>query len=211
VKLVKHSVALVVRDEEGRFLVVRRPDDPQDPLAGVWGLPAITLRDGEDEHAAAERAGREKLGVTLTVGRKIGEKSVGRGSYALCLSDYEAVITRGTPTVPQPGDGVTQYTECLFTSEPALLAEAAGKGSVCAQIFLEWQRGSLLGVPRQWSGKTGSRRLSRLHRRLPSEIGGLAADRCRRQLGLACLQRRGDLGIVRVKPVQVAVDAGWLW
>jgi len=42
----------------GEFLIVRRPDDPDDPLAGVWGLPAITLLDGEDERAAVARAGR---------------------------------------------------------------------------------------------------------------------------------------------------------
>ncbi|MGD0556041.1 MAG: NUDIX domain-containing protein [Streptosporangiaceae bacterium] len=136
-KPVKYSVALVVRDEAGRFLVVRRPDDPRDPLAGVWGLPASTLRDGEDERAAAERAGREKLGVAITVGAKIGAKTADRGDHILRLSDYEAVIALGTPTVPQPDDRVTQYTECRFTSEPAVLDEAARKGSVCAQIFLD--------------------------------------------------------------------------
>ncbi len=142
-KPVKYSVALIVRDDQGRFLVVRRPDDPQDPLAGVWGLPAISLREGEDERAAAERAGREKLGVAITVGARVGSKTADRGDHVLRLSDYEAVIASGTPTVPQPGDGVTQYAECRFTSEPAMLDAAASKGSLCAQILLECQRGSL--------------------------------------------------------------------
>jgi hypothetical protein len=135
---VKHSVALVVRDDVGRFLVVRRPDDPDDPLAGVWGLPAVTLRDGEDERAAAERAGRDKLGVTLRVGRKIGEKTADRGAYLLRLSDYEATTTQGTPTVPQDDPAVTQYTESRFTTDRGMLAEAAKKGSICARIFLEY-------------------------------------------------------------------------
>ena len=74
-KPVKRSVAVVVRRSQdpadggtladGEFLIVRRPDDPGDPLAGVWGLPAVTLRDGEDERAAVVRAGRVKLGVEL--------------------------------------------------------------------------------------------------------------------------------------------------
>jgi 8-oxo-dGTP diphosphatase len=135
---VKHSVALVVRDDAGRFLIVRRPDDPDDPLAGVWGLPAVTLRDGEDERAAAERAGRDKLGVTLLVGRKIGEKTADRGAYLLRLSDYEATITQGTPAVPQDDPAVTQYTESRFTDDLAVLAETAKKGSICAQILLEY-------------------------------------------------------------------------
>ena len=72
-KPAKNSVAVVVRDGGGRFLAVRRPDDPEDPLAGLWGLPAITLRDGEDERAAVVRAGREKLGVELAATGKLGE------------------------------------------------------------------------------------------------------------------------------------------
>lgn len=128
----KHSVALVVRDAAGRFLAVRRPEDPADPLAGVWGLPAITLLDGEDERAAARRVGPAKLGVTVSVGRKLGELTSGR----LRLADYEAVILSGEPSVPQPDDSMTQYAECQFTADTSILDEAARRGSLCAQVFL---------------------------------------------------------------------------
>jgi uncharacterized protein len=137
VKPVKHSVAVVVRGPGGTFLVVKRPDDPGDLLAGVWGLPAVTRHDGEDERSAAARAGRAKLGVELAVGHKIGERTADRGTYVLTLSDYEATVVSGTVTVPQPDASVTQYTEARFTGDPGVLQEAAGKGSVCAQIFLE--------------------------------------------------------------------------
>lgn len=136
-KLEKHSVAVVVHGDDGTFLAVRRPDDPEDPLAGLWGLPAVTLADGEDELSGVIRAGRAKLGVELTAGRKIGEKAADRGDYVLFLSDYEAAITSGTPSVPQPDNSVTQYAEFAFTDDPHLLTEAAEAGSLCAQIFLE--------------------------------------------------------------------------
>jgi hypothetical protein len=129
---VKHSVALVVRDDSGRFLIVKRPDDPADPLRSVWGLPAITLRSGEDERAAAARAGVAKLGVTLAIGRRIGGLTVG----SLELSDYEATILEGKPTVPQPDTSMTQYTDFRFTSDPSTLEDAARRGSLCARIFL---------------------------------------------------------------------------
>jgi len=119
------------------FLVVRRPDDPDDPLAGLWGLPAVTLLAGEDEQAAVIRAGRVKLGVELTPGPRIGEKSADRGGYLLRLADYETVIGAGLPVVPQPDDSITQYTACRFTADPGVLAEAAARGSLCAQLFLE--------------------------------------------------------------------------
>ena len=140
-KPAKHSVAVVVRGGGGRFLAVRRPDDPEDPLAGLWGLPAITLRDGEDERAAVVRAGPAKLGVQLAAGRKIGEQTADRGAYLQRLSDYEATIAGGTPSVPQPDDSVTQYVACEFTGDPAILCEAAAKGSLCARIFLDQAAG----------------------------------------------------------------------
>ena len=149
-KPVKRSVAVVVRPagapddgapHEGaasaaEFLVVRRPADPADPLAGAWGLPAVTLRDGEDERGAVIRAGRVKLGVELAPGRRIGEQTADRGGYLLRLADYEATIVAGDPEVPQPDASMTQYTACRFTADPAVLAEAASLGSVCAQVFL---------------------------------------------------------------------------
>jgi predicted TIM-barrel fold metal-dependent hydrolase len=136
-KPAKHSVAVVVRAADGTFLVVRRPEDPDDPLAGLWGLPAITLRDGEDEQAAVVRAGRAKLGVDLAAGRKIGEATADRGSHLLRLSDYEATVVAGTPSVPQDDTSMTQYVAAMFTDAPSVLGEAAAKGSLCARVFLE--------------------------------------------------------------------------
>lgn len=135
-KPVRRSVAVVIRNEAGEFLITLRPDDPADPLAGVWGFPAATARAGEDERAAAQRIGPLKLGVSLTVGRTIGELTSDRGDYLLRLTDYEAVIVDGTPAVPQPDDAVTQYIACEFTGDPGVLGPAAQRGSLCAQIFL---------------------------------------------------------------------------
>lgn len=136
-KPAKHSVAVVIRAADGTFLAVRRPDDPDDPLAGLWGLPAITLREGEDEPAAVVRAGRAKLGVELEVGRKVGERTADRGSHVLRLSDYEATVVSGTPSVPQADTSMTQYEAHMFTDDPTVLGEAAAKGSLCTAIFLD--------------------------------------------------------------------------
>jgi 8-oxo-dGTP diphosphatase len=138
----KESVAVVIRNADGEFLVTRRPDDPADPLAGLWGLPAVTRRQGETGRAAARRIGPLKLGVTLSIGAKLGERTADRDDHVLRLEDYEASIIDGTPVVPQPGGPmteygtVTQYVACRFTKDAGVLAEAARKGSLCAQIFL---------------------------------------------------------------------------
>ena len=133
----KESVAVVVRGGDGRILVVRRPDDPADPLAGLWGLPAVTRRAGETERVAAERIGPLKLGVTLAVGARLGAQTADRGGYVIRLAEYEASVISGIPVVPQADDSVTQYVECAFTGEPAVLLPAAERGSLCARIFLD--------------------------------------------------------------------------
>jgi predicted TIM-barrel fold metal-dependent hydrolase len=137
VKPAKRSVAVVVRRGDGAFLIVRRPDDRADPLAGAWGFPAITMTDGETERDAAVRTGRVKLGVELAVGAKLGERSADRGGYLQNLTDYEATVISGVPSVPQPDASMTQYDECAFTTDADALSEAAARGSLCAQVFLE--------------------------------------------------------------------------
>lgn len=135
----KHSVAVVVRGDDGTFLVVKRPADPADPLAGAWGFPAVSPGPDEDDQAAVLRTGRVKLGVELAVGPMIGERSDDRGSHLLHLAEYEARILSGTPSVPQADTSMTQYVDAHFTANPAELSEAARRGSLCARIFLDAQ------------------------------------------------------------------------
>ena len=135
----KHSVAVVIRGEDGRFLVVQRPDDPADTLAGAWGFPAISPRPGEDDLAAVMRTGRVKLGVELAVGPMIGERTADRDGYLLHLAEYEARIVSGTPSVPQADASMTQYVDARFTDDPTELSDAASRGSLCALIFLDAQ------------------------------------------------------------------------
>ena len=133
----KHAVSLVIKDENDRFLVVKRPDDPNDDLAGVWGFPAVTLKEGESEIEAADRVADSKLGIKIELGKRIGESTHDRPKHVLTLADYEATVAEGVPTAPQADTSVTQYSECKFTDDPTILYAAARKGSQCTQLFLE--------------------------------------------------------------------------
>ncbi|MEV6519296.1 NUDIX domain-containing protein [Micromonospora chalcea] len=132
----KRAVAVVLHDDEGRFLAVRRSDD-DDSLPGVWGLPAASLRGNESEEEAVLRAGREKLGVELTALDRIGTDSIERDAFVLTLSDYRASVARGVPKVPQSVDGVSQYVDLRYTTDLGLLVEAAQRGSLCARVLLD--------------------------------------------------------------------------
>ena len=124
----KRSISLVIEGPAG-VLLVRRPDD-DDNLPGVWGLPATSLRQGESEHDALLRAGREKLGVEVEPLRPVGEET----GDLVSMRDWVARVVEGTPEVPQPGEG-TQYVS-LRWGDTADLAPAARAGSLCARVLL---------------------------------------------------------------------------
>jgi ADP-ribose pyrophosphatase YjhB (NUDIX family) len=132
VKPLKHSVSLVI-EGPGGVLLVRRPAGDES-LPGEWGLPAATLRPGEDEHAAVRRAGSDKLGVEVRPLRALGEASGERPGYRIRMRDWAVEIAAGEPAVPQPGGG-TQY-ETLRWGDPAELVPAARRGSLCARVLL---------------------------------------------------------------------------
>ncbi len=135
-KPVKRSVAFAVfrpgRPEQ--VLAVQRPPDDED-LPHAWGLPAGSLRQGEDWGDALRRAGREKLGVELEAGPELNRGTLERAGYTLEMRLLEARIVTGEPVVPQPVAGVTQYRAWRW-ADPPVLEPAAARGSLCSRLFL---------------------------------------------------------------------------
>lgn len=136
--VVKRSVSVALLDpaRPGTVLLVRRPLDDED-LPGVWGLPASSLGPGEDWTDAVVRTGAEKLGVVLEPGDLLRQGSTRRARYTLEMRLYSARIVGGTPTVPMPHPHVTQYS-ALRWGPLSELRPAAGRGSLCARLGLEW-------------------------------------------------------------------------
>jgi 8-oxo-dGTP diphosphatase len=132
-KRTEKAIAFVVYDRDRKkVLAVKRPEE--DELAGVWGLPATSLKDGEAWEDAVIRAGKEKLGVRLEVKGMLNEGRLERQDYILYMKLYEARIAKGKPEVPQPFAG-TQYVAWKW-AKPEELEYAASKGSLCSRLFL---------------------------------------------------------------------------
>ncbi|HEY8469143.1 MAG TPA: NUDIX domain-containing protein [Longimicrobiales bacterium] len=131
------TISFVIRrpDAPAELLVVLRPPDDPD-LPDAWGLPAGRVRPGESWEDAVRRAGREKLGVELEVGRELNRGSLQRATYRLEMRLFEAQITRGEPRVPQHAPGVTQYRAWRWAT-PDALRPAAERGSLCCRLCLE--------------------------------------------------------------------------
>ena len=131
---VKRSIAVAIPHADGRrVLIVQRPADDED-LPGAWGLPAASLQDGESWEAAVRRAGREKLGVELVVGREMNRGTLERRSYSLEMRLYNAQIIEGDVEVPQPDARVTQYQAWRW-GDADNLEPAARAGSLCCELF----------------------------------------------------------------------------
>ena len=134
----KRSVSVAIRAGQ-RVLVVQRPGDDED-LPDAWGLPAASLRAGESWEAAVRRAGREKIGVELSVLKELRRGLLERAGYTLEMRLFEAAIQSGTPEVPQPRRDVSQYQAWKLVV-PDDLEPAAQAGSLCSQLFLESRNG----------------------------------------------------------------------
>jgi 8-oxo-dGTP diphosphatase len=120
----KRSISLVIEGPDG-LLLVRRPEGDES-LPGVWGLPAASLAEGESEQDAVRRAGREKLGVEVAPVHPVGRDGT--------MTDWEARIVAGTPSVPQHAPN-TQYT-ALRWGNARELVPAARQGSLCSRALL---------------------------------------------------------------------------
>jgi ADP-ribose pyrophosphatase YjhB (NUDIX family) len=132
----KQSVAVVIRNPEkpDMVLTVLRPANDED-LPNVWGLPAASLRPGEEWEAAVQRVGLEKLGVQLKVGPELERGTQERRDYRLDMRLYEATISKGKPFVPQPDNAFTQYAKWKWGLAEDL-QPAAQRGSLCCRLYL---------------------------------------------------------------------------
>ena len=93
-------VGAVIKDADGRLLLIRRGHEPG---KGLWSLPGGRIEDGETDAQAVVREVAEETGLAVTPGRLIG--SVRRPGAApgteYDIRDYAAHVTGGTLL---PGD-----------------------------------------------------------------------------------------------------------
>ena len=136
-KPIRRAVAAALRRADGLTFAVKRPDEPGEELPGIWGLPAVTLLDGETPEDGVRRLGAEKLSVELTPLRQLAAGEQQRDDYVLHMTVYEA-SPGGEPTLPSRTAEATTtlYVEAAWLPVEAF-KEAADKGSLCCKLFLE--------------------------------------------------------------------------
>lgn len=93
-------VGAIIRDGQGRLLLVRRANPPE---AGKWTLPGGRVEPGEDDTAALVREVSEETGLAADIGQLVGtvEREAGGGAVYV-INDYACTVAGGQP--PTPGD-----------------------------------------------------------------------------------------------------------
>jgi 8-oxo-dGTP diphosphatase len=94
----------VVRDTEGRLLLVRRGHEPS---LGLWSVPGGRVEAGETPELAAAREVLEETGLQVAVGQLLATVQV--GDYL--VHDFAAVVTGGTLSA---GDDASEVRWCSF-------------------------------------------------------------------------------------------------
>ena len=146
----RRSVSVAIRsvqaDGAERVVAVLRPKSPDDPLGGLWGLPAATARDGESEDAAALRILKDKLGLQLSseglTRINNGQRDDGADSQSMTVYAMLWAENSSLPiSLPERSGGsvetVTLYEDWRWAA-PEELREAATRGSLCTHLYLEW-------------------------------------------------------------------------
>ena len=96
-------VGAVVRDEDGRLLMVRRANEPG---RGLWSIPGGRVEPGESAHDAVVREVAEETSLAVVVGGRAGvvERPGPKGAVYV-IEDYVARPARGVdPASLRAGD-----------------------------------------------------------------------------------------------------------
>lgn len=93
-------VGAVIKDAEGRLLLIRRGHEPG---KGLWSIPGGKVEDGESDQDAVVREVLEETGLVVAAGRLVGSvrRPAGTAGSEFHIRDYEASVTGGTL---MPGD-----------------------------------------------------------------------------------------------------------
>lgn len=114
-------VAAVIRRDDGRYLIARRPAGRA--MAGLWEFPGGAVEDGETAEAALARELHEELGVTAVIDAPLTFAWHREASREVLLLFYRAALGPGEPR-GREGQEVRWVTPVELAALPTPPADA---------------------------------------------------------------------------------------
>jgi 8-oxo-dGTP diphosphatase len=139
--MLRLGAAGLIRDAEGRVLLVRESHPEWEPEQEPWVIPGGKLEDGETPRDAAEREIFEETGVVAKVGPLLGVY-VARGEDVLLAFVFLAEVTAGVAAAPA-GDEIVDVdwfdpaqlpTPCPSISTAAIADAVEGRLGVYREV-----------------------------------------------------------------------------
>lgn len=99
-KTVPHRevVAAVIRDEEGRILIVQRPSHGL--LGSLWKFPGGILNPPEGREEGLKRIVRDELGLGIGVGSPLAAVKHAYTHFRITLTAFSCTLREGSPSGP---------------------------------------------------------------------------------------------------------------
>lgn len=119
-----HTAAVAVMIKEGRFLLIKRAERPDDPWSGQIGFPGGHWEPGEDLYGTVRREAAEEVGMDLEAARLLGVMEPDSPMNAPQLKVYPFVFDASRVDVVKTNEEVAAYR---WTSKDEL-AEIAWRG-----------------------------------------------------------------------------------
>ena len=101
----------IVRDDDGRVLLVRRANEPS---RGLWSVPGGRVEPGETPPEAAAREVREETGLDVRIGELLLTLEI--GNYL--VEDYSATVAGGSLAAGDDASDVRWCTPEEITQLP---------------------------------------------------------------------------------------------
>lgn len=109
----------VILDANGRLLLMHR----NTPKRVQWELPGGKIEEDEEPEQAARREVLEELGISVSIVKKLGEKSFEEDGYEMDYIWFLATVKKGTPTLKEEKfDALKYFSWDELKNESALSA-----------------------------------------------------------------------------------------